>query len=523
MTAARKGATTYWEDRESTAAPRHEYASVAYLAIRQAYASLGRPAPRYDRRLEHAATDLAAHFGTEGPGREAIDFALRHQGIAEPYPRLMSAAIGARDTFGVRQAFRSVAPRMVSPDNEARIGIGVSSDADGGEHTLVVMYLPGWLDLDPIPRELPQGAVIELRGELDTDLFTKGRVVVNRPDGTIVSPHPLDPISAEDEAGEVSARVVIDSGPGVYDVEILADGARGPQVAALMRVYGGITAPTRVTVSRIPEAGETGSDAEIEREVFRLMNNARREAHLPPLAWDAKVANVARAHSADMARRDYVGHIAPDGTRPEQRVRAASLPDTIVRENVARAYSAAEIHGGLMASPGHRAVILDTHVTHAGVGVHPLHEEGQAPIFLATELLIRRAPPLDAAKASGDLLRIVNDARAARGQHPLQPDQTLATAAADACKRWVNGGLTNAAVGQELTKTLHKNAGLYGRTAILQTMVTSLDQMSSSDELMGSNLIAVGAGAAQGTHPVHGQGICVILILAEGAHGKRIP
>jgi len=48
--------------------------------------------------------------------------------------------------------------------------------------------------------------------------------------------------------------------------------------------------------------------------------NDRRAAHdLPPLEWDGTVASVARAHTVDMARRDYFAHRNPDGEAPADR------------------------------------------------------------------------------------------------------------------------------------------------------------------------------------------------------------
>ena len=63
-----------------------------------------------------------------------------------------------------------------------------------------------------------------------------------------------------------------------------------------------------------------GDDSEvIEKQVHDLINQERSQYGLKSLAWDEKLASIARAHSQDMADRDYFSHYSPEGKDYEYR------------------------------------------------------------------------------------------------------------------------------------------------------------------------------------------------------------
>ncbi|MFA9416558.1 CAP domain-containing protein [Natrinema sp. HArc-T2] len=64
---------------------------------------------------------------------------------------------------------------------------------------------------------------------------------------------------------------------------------------------------------------EVVRSATVEDFVHAKINDRRAAHDLPPLEWDGTVASVARAHSTDMARRDYFAHRNPDGEAPGDR------------------------------------------------------------------------------------------------------------------------------------------------------------------------------------------------------------
>ena len=113
-----------------------------------------------------------------------------------------------------------------------------------------------------------------------------------------------------------------------------------------------------------------------EALVVQIVNEERRANGLQALQLDALLVQVAREHSSDMASRGYFGHLAPwpSPRTPLDRYAAAlgRTPEEIVGENIGRADQPlmAVIHEQMMASPAHKANIVDTDYVRVGVGIY---------------------------------------------------------------------------------------------------------------------------------------------------------
>ncbi|MDT7782635.1 MAG: hypothetical protein QOF58_1054 [Pseudonocardiales bacterium] len=106
-----------------------------------------------------------------------------------------------------------------------------------------------------------------------------------------------------------------------------------------------------------------------EDTVIWLVNHVRARAGLPRLRYDDRLRVAARKHSRDMARRDFCEHVNPDGVTPAQRMSKAGYPNP-GGENVARGQSGPHaVMNAWMASPSHRANILNPDFVTIGVGV----------------------------------------------------------------------------------------------------------------------------------------------------------
>lgn len=107
------------------------------------------------------------------------------------------------------------------------------------------------------------------------------------------------------------------------------------------------------------------------RDVFDLTNQERLKAGLKPFAWSDALAEVAAAHSRDMSERQFFSHTNPDGLSPFDRMNAAGIHYGWAAENIAMRYPSPEaVVEGWMNSPGHRANILNEHLTTLGVGYY---------------------------------------------------------------------------------------------------------------------------------------------------------
>lgn len=111
-------------------------------------------------------------------------------------------------------------------------------------------------------------------------------------------------------------------------------------------------------------------------EVLRLTNLARATGRICgnrqfgpalPLSWNAKLAAAALAHSRDMAANNYLAHVAPNGSRTDDRVAKQGYGWTNIGENVAAGQGSAEqVVAGWVASPEHCVNVMDPKFTEMG-------------------------------------------------------------------------------------------------------------------------------------------------------------
>jgi uncharacterized protein YkwD len=138
------------------------------------------------------------------------------------------------------------------------------------------------------------------------------------------------------------------------------------------------------TVSRdCPDASLTPKPGNIESVVAAtlcLINDERARFGEPALIEDARLSSAASGHSRDMDARDYFEHVSPGGQTLLMRVRASGfIPNGNVGytlgENIAWGTlwlaTPHAIVKAWMASPGHRANILNRSYRYTGIGVDP--------------------------------------------------------------------------------------------------------------------------------------------------------
>lgn len=138
-------------------------------------------------------------------------------------------------------------------------------------------------------------------------------------------------------------------------------------VSATVTVAPTTVAPDPTATS---EQTEPASERErLEAAVVELTNVERAAAGCAAVHVDERLVAAARAHSEDMAERDFFDHTNPDGETPWDRTSAAGY-DWAASENIAWGYRTAEaVVAGWMDSDGHRRNILDCEVVAVGVGV----------------------------------------------------------------------------------------------------------------------------------------------------------
>lgn len=106
-----------------------------------------------------------------------------------------------------------------------------------------------------------------------------------------------------------------------------------------------------------------------ETQLLGLINSERTKQGLAVLKANSAVANVARAHSQDMADNNYFDHNNLKGESPFTRLRNAGITYMAAGENIAINYSVPSAHQAFMNSAGHKANVLSRDYTEVGIGI----------------------------------------------------------------------------------------------------------------------------------------------------------
>ncbi len=121
--------------------------------------------------------------------------------------------------------------------------------------------------------------------------------------------------------------------------------------------------------------------AKLEQLIFRLVNQERVAKGLNELTWNDDLADVGRAHAAEMRDKQYFAHESPTPglENPLDRyVEGTGRTPRLIAENIYRAWGSRSFlneqdlrvaHKALMDSPGHRANILLGSANSLGVGL----------------------------------------------------------------------------------------------------------------------------------------------------------
>ncbi len=152
----------------------------------------------------------------------------------------------------------------------------------------------------------------------------------------------------------------------------------------------GHTNPAASKSDSCPGASLTPNEENLETirsATLCLVNRERAANGEGALQPNAQLQQAAQGHSEDMVDRDYFEHVSPGGDTPLSRMRAAgyiysSQVGYEVGENIGWGTlwlaTPDAIVAAWMASPGHRANILDAHFRDTAIGVSP-----HAPAALA--------------------------------------------------------------------------------------------------------------------------------------------
>jgi uncharacterized protein YkwD len=321
-----------------------------------------------------------------------------------------------------------------------------------------------------------------------------------RPDGS-TRETPLGEGPSFDTAVALDAR-------GAWQVELMARSAQGATVVANFPVYVEVEAPP------VPEdraVAASTDPAAVAQELRGLLDRSRAAAGLPALQRLPVLDRVAQAHSDDMAAHHFVAHVSPTTGAHDDRLRAAGFLAGLSLENVARGYSADEVHEGLLASPGHRANLLHATVTHVGIGVA---REPDGAGLLVTEVFAEVPRQIDTHAEASRLLAAVNELRRARGLVALAPDRVLQFAAAQAARGFFEQPTVDQqALFQSAARMAQRGAGAYRRVSVAGAFGPRAAGAEQAPSLMEADLRSIGVAVAQGDRPNQPPGSVLVVFL----------
>ncbi len=104
-------------------------------------------------------------------------------------------------------------------------------------------------------------------------------------------------------------------------------------------------------------------------DVYERLNRARVDAGEDPLAWAPALAEVAAGYARQMYVTGRFAHADAGGRVAADRLQDAGLTYRVAGENLALAATPADVHRGLLDSPGHRANMLAPEFSRVGVAV----------------------------------------------------------------------------------------------------------------------------------------------------------
>jgi uncharacterized protein YkwD len=349
------------------------------VAIGQALSSLPvRHSPalsRATREIARAAPDRA------NVPAALVDGLMAWAGLIDPPPRLVTVELPedpdgchASFTSSCRSAIEALvgqASRTMPANAQLEYGVGVAR-ASSGATRMMVALLEKSVHLEPLAVAMGVRDAVTLRGRLTGELRNPSIEVIDPKGGWTSQPAPL--------AGDRSFVAAVSCGGqrGAHQVEVLVEGAHGPEVAAIFPIYCGTRPPQRLRVTLEHLDASVSSD-QVARAIFHYLDEERRMRGLPPVQWDDRAAAVAEEHSVDMVKHGYVGHRSPRTGEVRDRFDRARIRGTVIRENVARGYGPKGIHDSLMNSPGHRVNIVAADVSHVGIGVVIAQPETDVP------------------------------------------------------------------------------------------------------------------------------------------------
>ena len=184
-----------------------------------------------------------------------------------------------------------------------------------------------------------------------------------------------------------------------------------------------------------------------EHSLVELANQAREDAGLKPLVWDAGLAAAAHAHAVRMAAEGAISHRYNGEPDLPERAAAAGAHFSLIEENIAMADTTFHVHQGWMKSQAHHDNLLNPKIDRIGVALVPSHGELYAVADYAQGVTSMSTADVEASVGKvleGRGVTLMADASGARQYCALDEGQSGAGLGLKALflMRWQNSDIT---------------------------------------------------------------------------------
>jgi uncharacterized protein YkwD len=365
---------------------------------------------------------------------------------------------------------------------------------------VAVALLDAPVAFQPFPRRLEPGASAAVAGEVLGD-YSGVKVLTSDELGKLATPEqpPGKAFKAEVTCG--------DRPGGRVTLEIHGEAAAGSRALATVAIQCGGELPSSFPLAT---AAWPKDPAAAEEKMGEAINADRAVVGLPALEYDPALAAVARSVAEKL--RDAIAQGLPPTVDTGVLLKDAGLASPVLLQNPGEAASAEEAQARFSLSPSMRQNILSTEVNHLGVGVTPAKDAAGRETVLVAQLFTKVLPVIDPAQARADLYAAVQQKRAEAKSPAATVDpaiEKIAQKYAEAMAR--AGGKLSDDEADEITHPL--------RAPFKSINMIEGAKGSVGDFLKDSTVTwdgtAMGAGVAQGNHPVLGKNaLYVVFVVA---------
>ena len=475
--------------------------SKAMLHVRQSFERIGRSSPVPDPALTQAARTLAREAlltTAEAASGTRIGLAVSEAGGWDPNPRLV--LIRSWPTQTTLQAFLQRTDFTSEPSTHA--GLALVADDD---HTVVALLLADRKAVvQPFPRKVEkapsrQRLCFELRSPL-----TRPSIFVTRPSGIV------DRLSEITSRGAGHCAPVAFQVNGRHAVEVVGDGAEGPEVAAIFSVDVGPVSPSAVVA--MPGGPEPTTPAEARTRLLARVNALRVAAGARAVEADPRLDAVAQAYADRMATQRFFAHVSPEGDALPDRLEQAGYAYQSSGENLGMASGPMAAHAAIEESPGHRKNLLDPAFERAGFGLaRQARDGGTGSDLVLVELL---ATP---AKGGTDPMATAYARLTAERAALKLPALQRSAALEDIAIRQAR-----AALARDDPRAPDIDSQVFGAVAEARTasadlyVARDLSALPPSRGLREARNSLVGIGAVRGDSPTYGKGRYWVVVIYAG-------